>query len=132
MPFADRGESSAKFAAFNAAQMAKRAAEVDAEDRLFEAKERERQKAEAKRAAQAKKNLERRERLLAMGISEEDMRGIGVSATLAGTSNPWHCSAVTNFDKRTSRLDSTGMFLASLTNCVKTSLAVWSVRADCS
>ena len=64
MPFADRGESSAKFAAFNAAQMAKRAAEVDAEDRLFEAKERERQKAEAKRAAQAKKNLERRARLL--------------------------------------------------------------------
>ena len=78
MPFADRGESSAKFAAFNAAEMAKRAAEVDAEDRLFEAKERERQKAEAKRAAQAKKNLERRERLLAMGISEEDMRGIGL------------------------------------------------------
>ena len=78
MPFADRGEASAKFAAFNAAQMAKRAAEVDAEDRRFEAKERERQKAEAKRAAQAKKNRERRERLLAMGISEEDMRGIGL------------------------------------------------------
>jgi hypothetical protein len=62
----------------------------------------------------------------------EDMRGIGVKATLAGTNNPWHCSAVTNFESRTSLRDSTGMFRAKRTNCVKTSLAVWSVRADCS
>jgi hypothetical protein len=62
----------------------------------------------------------------------EDMRGIGVNATLAGTSKPWHCSAVTNFDKRTSLRDSTGMFRAKRTNCVKTSLAVCSVLADCS
>ena len=78
MPFADTGHVSAKFTAFNAAQMAKRAAEVDAEERAFEKKEKERLAAEAKKEAHAKRNRERRERLLAMGISKEDMRGIGL------------------------------------------------------
>ena len=57
--FADTGQVSAKFTAFNAQQMAKRMAEVDAEDRLFEQKEKQRKARELKRE---KELLEKRAR----------------------------------------------------------------------
>lgn len=58
--------------------MMKRLAEVEAEEKELDKREREQKLLEAKRAKKLAENRARRERLLAMGISEEDMRGIGL------------------------------------------------------